>query len=295
MNACLLRSAACSLTCVALFLALGCAATAVSNNRVDPPTRTFENDLLRIRYGADTDNEGLMMTGITEFIYKPTGADYASTLDAHGYGYAKYHTGGVALERKSVDDDLVEVEIRCHNGVDVVKRNRLFTGLAVLEIEYEKLEIIWWEDFYSTPTENRVYSIYGLEKELDKTEHARLRKAAEEAVGHNHGDAFLKAAGVTPEDVYYKAHFIFGFYDRRTGRGLGFVQPALLGLHDGWKLWSMYNYECFPFLDSPGQLPLKRWIFVVTGGREGLFKTGKAICDAAAEGKPITSTLSAAP
>lgn len=282
-------SAAPALVLFMLLCAAGCTSAAGAAGRIDAPARAFENDVLRVCYGADRENEGLLMSGITEFVHKPTGENFAATFDAHGYGYAKYHTGGFSFKPVRSDKDAVEVELRAGDGV--VKRNRLFRGLGILEIEYVALNIIWWEDFYSDPDDDRVYSIYGLEKEIDRAEQARLRLTAEAAAGHNHGDAFLKAAGVSPEDCYYREHFIFGFYSRKTGRGLGFVQPASIGVHDGWKLWSMYNYEAFPFLDAPKNLPLRRWIFVVTEGREELLETGKAIAEAAAGYGPLCSVL----
>jgi hypothetical protein len=97
--------------------------------------------------------------------------------------------------------------------------------------------------------------------------------------GHNFGDCYLEAAGSTVEQVTYKEHFIFGFHDRTSGVGLGFVLPSRIGLHNGWKLWSMYNYESFPFYGTEKSLPLKRWIFVTTTGKEGILEIGKAIAD----------------
>lgn len=271
--------------------AAGCASGRGPSSVIHIQQKTFENNVLLVGYGSDVENEGFTMTGITKFIYKPTGENFASTLDAYGYGYAKYHSGKVVFPSASADGDIVEVEVHCSNGVDVVKTNRLFRDTAVLEIEYHKFEAVWFEDFYSKPTKDRVYSIYGLENEMDKAEHARCRTTAEDSVGHNHGDAFLKAAGVAPDDVWYRDHFIFGFYSRKTGCGLGFVQPRSFGLHDGWKLWSMYNYESFPSYSDSYKLPAKRWIFVVTGGREDLFTKGKAIADAAAKGASVAEAV----
>ncbi|MHC4714581.1 MAG: hypothetical protein ACYTAN_15145, partial [Planctomycetota bacterium] len=156
---------------------------------------------------------------------------------------------------------------------------------------YERLDLIWWEDFYKIPGDDLVYSIHGIEREIDRAEHARLRKAAEAAAGHNHGDAFLEAAGVKPDDAAHRGHLIFGCYSKSTGFGLGFVIPTRIGLHDGFKLWSMHNYESFPFYGKDPELPLKRWIFVVTGGREGLFATGRRIAEAAADGEDVGKAL----
>jgi len=266
-----------------VFLAAG-ALAGETGPRGDACERMIENSLLRVRYGPDKSPEGNILTGITEFIHKPSGVNFADSLDAYGYGYAKYHSGGPdSFEITHAGGDFVEAAVTMTNGVDVVKRDRLHAGKAILEIEYEKLDILWWEDFYKIPGGDPVYSVYGIDHEIDSAEHATLRAAAEEKEGHNFGDAFLAAAGVTPDEVGYEGHFIFGAYDRGTGMGLGFVMPKSIGLHDGWKLWSMHNYESFPFYGEDPRLPLKRWIFVVTGGRKDLFETARAIIDNAAE------------
>jgi len=82
------------------------------------------------------------------------------------------------------------------------------------------------------------------------------------------------------EEVLYKDCLIFGFYDRDTQLGLGFVLPAEIGLHDGFKLWNMHSYESFPFHREEKKLPLKRWIFVTAEGQRGIWSLGKAIADA---------------
>lgn len=262
----------------------------------DADDNMIENELLRIRYGPDKSPEGNILTGITEFIYKPAGINFADSMDAYGCGYAKYHSGGPdAFEITHEGDDFIEATLTMKNGVDVLKKDRLYAGRAIFEIEYEKLEIGWWEDFYRVPGDDLVYSVYGIDREIDAAEHAKLRAAAEEKAGHNFGDAFLEAAGVSTDEVGYRGYFIFGVYARESGVGLGFVMPKAVGLHDGWKLWSMHNYESFPFHGTEAQLPLKRWIFVVTGARADLFETGKAIANAAAEGESLAGPASAPP
>lgn len=273
-------------------LMVACCGCAAEWYRTDTEKRAVENELIRVRYGPDRSPEGNILTGITEFTCKPHGVNYADAMDAYGYGYAKYHSGGPdAYELTHQGADYVEITLRMVNGVDVVKKDRLYRGLPILEIEYERLDILWWEDFYQVPGEDLVYSVHGIPREIDKEEHARLRKAAEDAAGHNFGDAFLAAAGATEEQCTYKGHFIFGVYSRETGRGLGFVMPVAVGLHDGWKLWSMHNYESFPFHGEEEKPPTKRWIFAVDGAREGLFKTGRRIAEAAAAGKSLSEAF----
>ena len=161
-----------------VFLAAGALASE-TGPRGDAGERTIENTVLRVRYGPDKSPEGNILTGITEFVYKPSGINFADSLEAYGYGYAKYHSGGPdSFEITHAGDDFVEATVTMKNGVDVVKRDRLYANKAILEIEYEKLDILWWEDFYKIPGDDLVYSVYGVDHEIDSAEHASLRAAA---------------------------------------------------------------------------------------------------------------------
>jgi hypothetical protein len=168
--------------------------------------------------------------------------------------------------------------------VDVQKSYRIYRDFPLLEIEYDKLDLLWYEDFYAFPeNENRVYTIYGIPDDIDADIHAQYRKTAEERCGHNFGDCYLRAAGSSVTQSTFGGYMIFGFFDKETGLGLGFVFPASIGLHNGFKLWSMYNYESFPFYQAEKQLPLKRWIFVTTRGRDQILAIGKVIADNAGD------------
>jgi hypothetical protein len=53
----------------------------------------------------------------------------------------------------------------------------------------------------------------------------------------------------------------------------------------------MSSYECFPFNKQPKKLPLKRWIFVTTKGREGILAIGQKIADIAAAGQTLQQQI----
>ncbi|MFC1558207.1 hypothetical protein ACFL40_02510 [candidate division KSB1 bacterium] len=239
---------------------------------------SMENSLIRITYGSPP--EGYWGNGIIEFLYKPTNENFGYTLDTYGCGYAMYdRTGPASYELLNENSDMVEVRITFTDSVDVVKRERIYRNLPILEIEYEKLSIWWWEDFFDNPDDSVVVSVYGIPQDITKGLHTEYKKTAEEKCGHNFGDCFINAADSDSAKCTYKEHFIFGVHSTRTGRGIGEVLPVKIGLHDGWKLWwsdrNIPNYESFPVKE----LPIKRWIFIYKGGRQGLMKMGKAIVD----------------
>lgn len=259
---------------------------------IDPQWLRIENSQLAIAYSPDPIHNRGPKAGVSEFRRKSNGENYAVSLDAFGAGYALYSIGSCGSEVSHLGDDYVEVTLTRTEQVDVVESYRLFPRSSVLEIEYRRLDLTWWQDFYNVPGDDVVYSIHGLDREIDAQAHAAFRKKAEEAAGHNFGDAFLQAAGADPAKCAHAEHFIFGAYSRQTGRGIGFVMPTRIDLHSGFKLWSMDTYESFPFrwlrksaedrAERQKLLPLRRWIFAFDGGREGMFTLGRSIAEAAA-------------
>ena len=262
--------------------------------KVDTINQSISNNLIEIGYGSDKIIEGNKLSGLSFFNYKPSGTNLANVLDAYGYGYARYYFGGPSTyEVSHKDSDYVEISVSMRseskNGVDIQKKERIFRDLPVLEIEYSKLDLLWWEDFYTTDNEeNREYAIYGIDKEITPEMHKTFWEAAEKNCGHNFGDCYLHAAGSDTTKSTYKGYLIFGYYDTQTQVGLGFVLPGSIGLHNGFKLWSMHNYESFPFYKMPQKLPLKRWIFATSKGRDGILSMGKAIVDLQTENKNIS-------
>jgi hypothetical protein len=248
----------------------------------DAASQSLGSTRIEIGFGPDKFIQGNRVRGLTRLIYQPTGENLAQTLDAHGCGYAMYQhiDGKTSFALGETDSTSAAVDVTMQGCVDVRKKYRIYRDLPLLEIIYEKLDILWFEDFYSLPeNEERVYTIYGIPDAIDAGKHAQFRKTAEEHCGHNFGDCYLEAAGSGIAQSTYKDFLIFGFHDVSSGTGLGFVLPARIDLHNGFKLWSMYNYESFPFYRIEKRLPLKRWIFVTTKGRSGILETGKLIAD----------------
>ncbi len=258
--------------------------------------QSIANDLIEVGYGADKIVEGNRLSGLTCFKYKPSNTNLADALDAYGYGYARYVTGGPSLYVISHNDDnYVEATVSMiseDSVADVRKKERIFRDLPILEIEYSKLNLLWWEDFYSASNSHeRVYVFYGIDQLITSKMQANYREVAEKNCGHNFGDCYLQAAGSDIKQSTYKGYVIFGFFDVNTQVGMGFVLPESIGLHDGFKLWSMHNYESFPFYHMQKKLPLKRWIFATSKGREGILSMGKAIVDINAKNENISLNI----
>ena len=140
---------------------------------------SMENSLIRIKYGSPP--AGYWGNGIIEFLYKPTSENFGYTLDTYGCGYAMYdRTGPVAYELVKENPNMVEVKVTFTDSVYVVKRERIYKNLPILEIEYEKLSIWWWEDFFHNPDDSVVVSVYGIPQDITREKHAVYKKAAEE-------------------------------------------------------------------------------------------------------------------
>ncbi len=264
--------------------------------RIDTLNHTISNSLISVGYGGDRiPAANNRVSGITEFVYKPFNENLAFALDAYGYDYARYFHGGPSrYEVTTKTDEYIEVSIASviDNQLCVRKKERIFNDLPVLEIEYDELSLLWLQDFYHGKNEeNRLYTICNIPDSIDFKKQESLRKIAEETCGHNFGDCFISATGSTPEKVLYKGCLIFGFYDKDTQVGLGFVLPERIGLRDGFKLWNMHSYESFPFHRQEKVLPYKRWIFATADGRKGIWKMGKAIADARDRNEPLSSNL----
>lgn len=278
------------ITILAVFatFAKACAAAVT----VDTAARSIENSQLKVMYAPSTSNEeGLTMYGISTIMSKQFNENYASTIDAIGYGFAAYAQN--VPESFTVKENTTQyatVNVKRTANIDVEQNLRIYDQLPVLEIEYVKFNTLWFEDFYTKVTEPKVYSIYGVDREVD----AALQQQVEDQIapqteGENYADAVLAALGSSVQQATYNGHIIFGIYNTGTKRGLGWVMPTALGMHDGWKLWSMYNFESFPNFGSPSiTYPWKRYIFLLTGGREQLFTVGKWIADHDAAHQPLT-------
>lgn len=263
----------------------------------DLTNKIISNGIVEVGYGNDEIVKGNVLSGISYFNYKPTNINLAEALDAHGVDYAKYVHGGVfdykiSYTGKAYMETTISISSQDNAFPVQQKKERIFKDLPILEIEYTALDFLWWEDFYSNKNvENRVYTFQGIDKPIDADMHREYVEKAELNCGHNFGDCFLQAAGASMEQCTYKGCLIFGFYDSQTQVGLGFVIPEAIGLHDGLKLWSMHNYESFPFYNMPKQLPLKRWIFATSKGQEGILSTGKLIAEIHSTGENLSANL----
>jgi hypothetical protein len=238
---------------------------------VDPSTKHYENDVIEVTHGGS--HSGYWGKGITTFKRKDETFNYGYTLDCFGCGYAAYdRTGPSTFEMAQATDDMLEMHLRYTDCVNVDKRERLFRGLDILEMEYASISVLWYEDFLnnsSSPT----FFLYGVDTDITKTYYNQTSCS-----GENFGDCWMGNMGVSAAACTYKNHLIFGSHNGGDGKGIGEVYPTAMGIHD-WKVWwsdrPTANYECFPAAKSNQ----KRWIYLYEGGREGGIAKGKQICD----------------
>jgi hypothetical protein len=259
---------------------------------VDEGAKSMENSLLRVRYGSSPSYWG---NGIIEFRNKTWNEDYAVTFDCFGCAAATYDRSGPSTYAVSQEtDDMVEVHVRFTDCVSIDKKDRLFVGLPILEIEYSSHQTMWWEDFFDATDTAAVLSIYGVAEDITKADYIGSLCGP---IGsdfcpycdwYTQGSCFLERAGSSPQECSYNGYLIQGVHSVSTGRGAGMVVPMSIGI-DGWKPWwydAVYNFEWFGAPDS-----FKRWIYTYENGRAGMEARGTEIADCAASGQSLSECL----
>lgn len=273
---------------LAFILVLALPKLGVSQCTVNTATKTIENSVLTVRYGKPS--AGYWGNGIIEFRYKPTKENFGFTFDAFGCAAATYdRTGPSTFSVVHQGADYAEVDVRFTDCVSVTKRDRLYDGVPLYEITYSSLSTMWFEDFFDNPQVPVVMAVYGIGHDITKAHHTAYFSQCGNCDGSawsTCGTCFINAAGSSVSNCTYNGHFIFGVHNLATGRGCGQAFPVSLGMNN-WKPWwagdigkPVPNYEMFT------KAAHKRWIFVYEGGRDGLFKIGKAIVDAG--GRPAS-------
>lgn len=219
---------------------------------------------------------------LRDFLDPDTQEDYSGGFDAHYKNYAWDKTPvqfGTPVEGFNMVAIPVETAL--------TKRiERVYYGFAGLEIEYLENTAEWTEDFiHVAGAEQEIaFVMYGMNDIVGVSEGKRIWNEsallAYSKYGQkiNYGDTFIEANGSTVEQCLYKAHFIYGFINRTTGRGVGAVYPADVTVKDFRIWWTEANRIEIEF--APGGKPSKRWLFRVSGGRDEILRVGKRLVDA---------------
>jgi hypothetical protein len=236
----------------------------------------IETDLFKVSYGNTPDFWG---SGITRFIYKPHAANYGCTLDAYGWGHAKYAEGlPVNSSISFLNAQITEIKHEFNDSITIVKYDRFYKNYPVMEIHYEKFNALWWEDFYNIEDSSAVLSLYN-HTPLNRSQWQERRAIAEKKCDHNFGDCFLTANNEHIKNYLYKGFFIYGTHAKKSGKGIGGIFLNSVPIHDSWKPWwddrKVPNVESFPI----GRSCFSRWLFIYENGGPGMDKTARKIID----------------
>ena len=242
--------------------------------------KIIENRYFRYRHGQL--NSGFHFSGIRDFVNKETGEDHALIIEALGTGYAEYDPTVETFSKVLDENDYLEMYIRTGKSEKV---ERMYKDLPLMEIQYTAMGALWVEDkFQVAGSRSRLaFSMYGMDDVVGIDRGQELWQKAEAACGHNFGDCFIRANGSTVLDVTYRDHFIYGMINLDTGKGIGFVYPTRVAVHD-WKVW----------WDDVGQISIEffpesrvgtRYIFLIDGGREEMIEFGKMVVDSKLDGQ----------
>lgn len=248
---------------------------------VDEDLHSVENGRIGWRYQLGYLHDGPGMA-IRQFVDKETGEDLSGGFDAIFMGFS--------WDRRPVVFDMVvpgpwSVDIHVTTGL-TRKIDRIYYGFPGVEIEYLVNDAEWVEDFFHVQgdeEEDIAFVMYGMNDIVGMAEGQRLWKASEDLARMkfnqrvNRGDTFIEAAGATVEGCTYKGRFIYGFVNRITGRGVGAVYDARIGVPN-FRVWwtekSRIEIEYAP----DGQLG-KRWIFAVKEGKAEVMSMGRFLID----------------
>ncbi len=216
------------------------------------------------------------------FIDPDTKEDYSGGFDAAFKNYA-WDKAPAAFTSIVPMDRYVDISVTTGLGQKV---DRLYYGFAGVELRYVRSDAEWIEDFFHVAgqPEDIAFVVRGMNDIVGVSEGKRLWQAsaalAYEKYGQkvNYGDTFIEANGGKLQDCLYKNHLIYGFINKRTGRGMGAVYPMQISPKDFRMWWTEANRMEIEF--APGGTTGTRWLFRVTKGRDEIIYMGKALVDA---------------
>lgn len=238
--------------------------------QVDTETKQVETDHLLYRYGSGYLHNGDGVS-IIEFIDKRTMQNTAYGFDGQYKGQAWDDTPVQILK---VVESAETLDLHIQTG-QTTKIDRIYRDRPVLEIIYEENHADWTEDFVRAygEAEHVAFIMHGLPDIAGLAQGKALWDAAEMACGHNYGECFLQAAGGSVATCQIDAHFVYGYVNRRTGYGTGFVYPTWITTRE-WKVWWTETHK-IEIEYAPHENTGRRVIFPITNGREEMMATAR--------------------
>ncbi len=237
---------------------------------INKDTLTIETGHLRYQYGTGYLHNGDGYS-ITQFIDKRTQENTAYGFDGQYLGDAWDAT---PTQITAIHDTDAYVNIHVQTGL-TRKIDRVYKDSPAIEIIYQENNADWTEDFIRAVGEESdiTFVMYGLDDVVSLAQGKALWDKSESICGHNYGDCFIQAAGGKVEDCYYKKHFIYGYINRQTGHGTGFVYDTEITLRE-WKVWWTETHK-IEIEYAPHSKTGKRYIFGVVNGRDEIIATGQ--------------------
>ena len=240
-------------------------------DNLTPKNPSFESDYFILNYQEVYLHN---VTGTALLLRDKKGNQLAFGFDGHYRN--TWDPSPARVTRVTQQNNYTDIEIE--TGL-VHKIDRIYKNIPLLEIIYQRNDADWTEDFIKA--EGRESSIsfvmYGMKDINSFSEGQALWKKSEELCGHNYGDCFIKANKSSIQDCQYKGHFIYGFLNKKSGIGTGFVYPTLLGIHE-WKVWWTESNK-IEIEYAPKQKTASRWIYPVSNGKHELLTFGKWVVD----------------
>ncbi len=241
---------------------------------IDIQRLVIETDLFTYAYGHGYLHNGEGVS-ITRFVHKPSGVNSAYGFDGQ-YKANAWDTVPATITQVVEGNETVDIHIQTGQ---TRKIDRIYRDMAAIHIIYQENNADWTEDFIGADGESEdiTFAMYGLPDVVGLHQGKAIWDASEQLCGHNYGDCFIRAAGGTLDGCIYKKHFIYGFFNKRTGCGAGFVYPTWITTHE-WKVWWTESHK-IEIEYAPAGKTGERLIFAVAHGRDELIDIGKRWLD----------------
>jgi hypothetical protein len=237
--------------------------------QIDPQNLSVETDAFLYAYGDGYLHNGSGVS-ITRFIDKKTGDNTAYGFDAQ-YRDGAWDNQSARFTTINPAPDYVDVHVQTGQ---TRKIDRLYRDVPGIHLIYHENNADWTEDFIHATGEadDITFIMHGLDDVIGLGGGKALWSKSEAACGHNYGECFITAAGGTVEGCLYKGHFIYGFINRRTRHGTGFVYPTWITTHE-WKVWWTETHK-IEIEYAPHSKTGERFIFPIQQGRSDMLRWG---------------------
>lgn len=239
---------------------------------LDNSTQTIANGRLSYQYGHGYLHNGEGVS-ITHFVDGTSGVNLAYGFDGQ-YKDDAWDGSPVEIGTPHVNDFYADIPVRTGQTDKV---DRLYRDAPILEITYRRNDADWTEDFiHAAGPENEItFVMYGMDDVVGYRQGKALWDTTEARYGHNYGDRFLAVNGSSVARCTYAGHYIYGFINRTTGHGAGFVYPTWITTKE-WKVWWTESNKIEIEYAPHGKLGT-RWIYAVSRGKEEVISIGKQL------------------